>query len=173
MTPRTPSRGDLVDLIVGQWAELRPDLDASPIAVIGRISRASRLIDRRLGAQFARHGLDDWMYDVLATLRRGGPPHELTAGRLVELTMVTTGAITNRIDRLVERGLVERDSDPHDRRKVIVRLTDAGRETVDRVAADHLAEERDILAPLDDDERATLADLLRRLLIDLGDRAPD
>ena len=91
----TPSTGSLE-----QWAAVRPDLDSSPIAVIGRVSRLSRLVDRRLAENFARFGLENWMYDVLATLRRGGPPYELTAGDLVRRTMVTTGAITNRIDRL-------------------------------------------------------------------------
>ena len=102
---------------------MRPDLDSSPIGVIGRVSRLSRLVDRRLAENFARFGLENWMYDVLATLRRSGPPHELTAGMLVRRTMVTTGAITNRIDRLAERGLVARDADADDRRKVLVRLT--------------------------------------------------
>ena len=96
--------------------------DVSPIEVIGRVSRLSRLIDRRLAENFARHGLENWMYDVLATLRRSGPPYELMAGELVGQTMVTTGAITNRIDRLEQRGFVERDT-AQDRRKVIVRLT--------------------------------------------------
>src|ERR671910_1941946 len=111
---------DAVDSIVQQWRTVRTDLDVSPIDVIGRVSRLSRLVDRRLAENFARYGIENWMYDVLATLRRTGEPYELTAGDLVRQTMVTTGAITNRIDGLVERDLVER-AGAQDRRKGIVR----------------------------------------------------
>jgi DNA-binding MarR family transcriptional regulator len=159
---------DVVDRIVGQWQAERPDLDVSPIAVIGRISRLSRLIDRRLGENFARHGLENWMYDVLATLRRCGPPHELTAGELVGQSMVTTGAITNRIDRLADRGLVERHT-AGDRRKVIVRLTPDGLAVVDAVVESHLATEREILAVLGDRQQRELTRMLRWLLLGLGD----
>ena len=162
---------DAVDRIVEQWTALRPDLDSSPIGVIGRVSRLSRLVDRRLAQNFARFGLENWMYDVLATLRRSGPPHELTAGMLVRRTMVTTGAITNRIDRLAERGLVARDADADDRRKVLVRLTDAGLALVDEVAAAHMEVEREILGDLSPRQRADLADLLRVPLLTLGDDA--
>src|SRR5918994_3935921 len=123
---------DAVDRVIAQWDAVRPDLDNSPIGVVGRVSRLSRLIDRRLGENFARFGIENWMYDVLATLRRSGEPYELTAGELVRQTMVTTGAITNRIDRLVERGFVER-ARTDDRRKVIVRLTKSGLDLVDEV----------------------------------------
>ncbi len=162
---------DAVDRIIAQWNGVRPDLDSSPIAVIGRVSRLSRLIDRRLGENFARHDLHDWMYDVLATLRRIGDPYELTAGDLVSQTMVTTGAITNRIDRLVERGLVERRASAADRRRVIVRLTPGGLRTVDSVVEGHLATEEEILDVLSHEERAGLASLLRTTLLHLGDEA--
>jgi DNA-binding MarR family transcriptional regulator len=161
---------DTVDGIVEQWRVVRPDLDSSPLHVIGRVSRLSRLIDRRLAENFARFGLENWMYDVLATLRRGGPPYELTAGDLVGQSMVTTGAITNRIDRLAERGLVERAT-AEDRRKVIVRLTERGRELVDEVVEGHLATEREILDGLSDRQRHDLATLLRVPLLTLGDGA--
>ena len=162
---------DAVDRIVEQWTAERPDLDSSPIGVIGRVSRLSRLVDRRLAENFARFGLENWMYDVLATLRRSGPPYELTAGMLVRRTMVTTGAITNRIDRLAERGLVERSADAGDRRKVIVRLTPAGLALVDEVAEAHMAVEHEILGDLSPRQRAALADLLRVPLLTLGDDA--
>lgn len=161
---------DAVDRIIGQWQEVRPDLDMTPIGVIGRVSRLSRLIDRRLAENFARHGIENWMYDVLATLRRSGEPYELTAGELVRQSMVTTGAVTNRIDRLEQRGLVER-AGADDRRKVIVRLTPAGLELVERVAVDHMATERDILAALSTRQQQELANLLRTALVALGDRA--
>ena len=159
---------DAVDRVIAQWDAVRPDLDSSPIGVIGRVSRLSRLIDRRLGENFARFGIENWMYDVLATLRRTGEPYELTAGDLVRQTMVTTGAITNRIDRLVERGLVER-AGAEDRRKVIVRLTDRGRELVDDVVDHHLDTEREILSTLSPRQQADLTTLLRALLVGLGD----
>jgi DNA-binding MarR family transcriptional regulator len=161
---------DAVDRIVDQWSRVRPDLDVTPIGIIGRISRLSRLVDRRLGENFAEFGLDDWMYDVLATLYRGGSPHELTAGDLVRQTMVTTGAITHRIDRLEARGLVERAS-ATDRRKVIVRLTSEGVATVERVVDAHLATEREILDQLGRRDRDRLAADLRTLLLGLGDTA--
>src|SRR5215468_6279975 len=136
---------DAVDRITEQWNAVRPDLDVTPLGVIGRVSRLSRLVDRRLAENFARHGIENWMYDVLATLRRSGPPYELTAGELVSQSMVTTGAITNRIDRLEERGLVER-AGAADRRKVVVRLTAAGRDLVDEIVAGHMATEAEILS---------------------------
>jgi DNA-binding MarR family transcriptional regulator len=162
---------DVVDRIVGQWAAVRPDVDSSPIEVIGRISRLSRLIDRRLAENFARHGLENWMYDVLATLRRTGEPFELTAGELVQQAMVTTGAITHRIDRLEQRGLVERTG-ARDRRKVVVRLTPAGLALVDEVVVTHLATERAILAGLSQRQLRDFATLLSGTLVALGD-TPD
>lgn len=161
---------DTVDRMLDQWHRARPDLDSAPVGIIGRISRLSRLVDRRLGENFAEFGIDDWMYDVLATLYRLGAPHELTAGELVRQTMVTTGAITNRIDRLEARGLVER-AGAADRRKVIVRLTSEGIAMVDRVVDAHLATEREILDVLDPHDRDRLAGDLRTLLLGLGDNA--
>ncbi len=160
---------DAVDRITQQWASVRPDVDSTPIEVIGRVSRLSRMIDRRLSENFATFGIENWMYDVLATLRRVGPPHELTAGDLVGQSMVTTGAITNRIDRLEQRGLVERAS-AADRRKVIVRLTASGLALVDEVVQSHMATERELLAGLSDRQQRELAAMLRTLLIGLDDR---
>jgi DNA-binding MarR family transcriptional regulator len=160
---------DVVDRITAQWNAIRPDIDSSPIEVIGRVSRLSRLIDRRLGENFARFELEDWMYDVLATLRRSGEPYELHAGDLMRQSMVTTGAITNRIDRLEQRGLVERATST-DRRKVIVRLTKRGFDTVETVVESHMATEREILGALSQRQRNDLATLLRTVLLDLGDQ---
>jgi DNA-binding MarR family transcriptional regulator len=163
---------DAVDRITGQWNAVRPDVDVSPIQVIGRVSRLSRLVDRRLAENFALYGIENWMYDVLATLRRSGEPYELTAGELVRQTMVTTGAVTNRIDRLEDRGLVERTR-TRDRRKVVVRLTAQGLDLVDEVVHAHLATEREILAALSPRQQRELARLLRTALLSLGDRAAD
>ena len=161
---------DAVDRITSQWNAVRPDIDMSPINVIGRVSRLSRLVDRRLAENFARYGIENWMYDVLATLRRSGEPYELTAGDLGRQTMVTTGAITNRIDRLEQRGLVARGS-TDDRRKVIVRLTKQGLDVVEEVVVAHMATEREILAALSPRQQHDLAHLLRTTLLALGDRA--
>jgi DNA-binding MarR family transcriptional regulator len=159
---------DAVDRILEQWDAVRPDIDSSPIAVIGRISRLSRLIDRRLAENFARHGIDNWMYDVLATLRRSGEPYELSAGDLVRQSMVTTGSITHRIDRLEDRGLVERVG-AFDRRKVIVQLTQRGLDLVDEVVHSHLATERELLDALSPRQQRDVALQLRAMLLALGD----
>jgi DNA-binding MarR family transcriptional regulator len=166
-------RMDAVDRILEQWHDVRPDLDSSPIAVIGRLSRLSAIVDRRLAENFARHELEAWMYDVLATLRRSGPPYELTAGELLEQSMVTTGAMTNRVDRLEQRGLVERSAVPGDRRKVLVRLTEPGLDLVDQVVGGHLDTERELLQALSPSQQGTLARLLRTTLIGLGDHPPE
>ncbi len=165
---------DAVDRITNQWNAVRPDIDVSPINVIGRVSRLSRLVDRHLAENFVRYGIENWMYDVLATLRRSGEPYELTAGELVRQTMVTSGAITNRIDRLEQRGLVERTRSKDDRRKVIMRLTTQGLELVDDIVFTHMATEREILAALTPRQQHDLARYLRTALLTLGDHAdPD
>lgn len=164
-TPR-----DTVDRIISQWDAVRPDVDSSPIEVIGRVSRLSRLIDQHLAENFARYDLGDWMYDVMATLRRSGEPYQLTAGDLMRQCMVTTGAMTNRIDRLEQRGLVERAA-TDDRRKVIVRLTKRGLDTVDEAVVAHMATEREILSSLSPRQQHELANLLRTTLVALGDRS--
>lgn len=155
---------------MAEWRVVRPDLDVSPLGLIGRVSRLSRLIDRELSDNFGRFNLENWMYDVLATLRRSGEPYELTAGQLVRQSMVTTGAITNRIDRLEERGLVVR-SRRHDRRKVIVSLTPAGLEAVEELVRPHLEFESQLLSMLSEAEKVHFAVLLRKVLIGLGDNS--
>lgn len=160
---------DHVDRVVDAWARERPDVDASPIQVIGRVSRLSRLIDQRLKAVFNQHGLEAWEYDLLASLRRIGPPYELTAGEILEALMITSGAVTNRIDRLEQRGLVQRRQPTGDKRFVRVRLTATGRKLMDAALGDHLTNETDILEPLTDSERRQLIKLLRKLQAHLGE----
>jgi len=162
---------DAVDLVLEQWARARPDLDASPMGVLGRLSRVTRLAERELKALFAEFGLERGEFDVLATLRRAGAPGAMTAGALARSSMVTSGAVTNRLDRLVAKGLVTRDVDPANRRTVVVALTPGGRELIDRAVAAHLENERRILASLAPREREALAGLLRTLLLGLGDGA--
>jgi DNA-binding MarR family transcriptional regulator len=160
---------DHVDLVLGQWHAQRPDLDVSPMAVIGRLTRLARLVDGELGKTFAEHDLDRASFDVLATLRRSAPPHRLTPTELMRASMVTSGAVTQRLDRLEARGLVVRTPNEHDGRGVVVSLTDAGRELIDRTLPDHLATENRLLGALGEAERSALADTLKQLLESLGD----
>ena len=154
---------DHVDHIVTQWHEQRPDIDVSGMAVIGRISRLELMVRPLLARVFAQHGLEAWEFDVLATLRRQGPPYQLTAGDLMAAMMITSGAITNRIDRLERRGLITRARHPTDGRIVLVALTESGLELVDGAVADHSANELNLIATLAPDEQQTLIDLLRKL----------
>ncbi|RSN05596.1 MarR family transcriptional regulator [Nonomuraea sp. WAC 01424] len=160
---------DQVDNILRQWHAQRPDLDVSPMAVIGRLSRLSRLIDAELTRTFARHGLDRASFDVLATLRRSDPPHRLTPAALMRASMVTSGAVTQRLDRLESRGLVRRTPSDSDGRAVHVTLTDEGLALIGRVLPDHLATEQRLLSALSGQRREKLAATLRELLESLGD----
>jgi DNA-binding MarR family transcriptional regulator len=164
---------DAVDVIVEQWARARPDLDPSPMSVLGRLSRVTRIAERELKALFSEFGLERGEFDVLATLRRSGSPGGLTAGALARSSMVTSGAVTNRLDRLVAKGYVTRELDPANRRTVVVTLTSTGRDLIDRAVAAHLDNERRLLAALDQDQRQNLAATLRALLLSLGDDADD
>ena len=131
--------------------------------VLSRVSRLSRHLDVARRAAFAEHGIEQWEFDVLAALRRAGPPYQLSPGQLLRETLVTSGTMTNRVDRLTGRGLVERLPDPHDRRGVLVRLTGDGRAAVDGALASLLELERPLLAALGGEDRDLLAGLLRRL----------
>lgn len=160
---------DAVDDILAQWRRERPDLDVWPMGIIGRISRLQMLLHRELRGFFAERGLESWEFDVLATLRRSGAPYELTAGALLKAAMVTSGAITNRIDRMEAKGLVERVRDAGDRRSVLIRLTPRGLAVVDEAAGAHVENEARLLAALGPSEREDLAGRLRVLLESLGD----
>ncbi|WP_305792128.1 MarR family winged helix-turn-helix transcriptional regulator [Micromonospora sp. KC721] len=160
---------DHVDHVLDQWKTQRPDLDVSPMAVLGRLSRLSRLVGAELHRTFARHGLDAASFDVLATLRRSPPPHRLTPTELMRDAMVTSGAVTQRLDRLEARGLVTRTPSEQDRRAVTVALTNEGMALVEQVLPDHVATEHRLLAALPPTDRAALAGLLRDLLESLGD----
>ncbi|MFF4773841.1 MarR family winged helix-turn-helix transcriptional regulator [Microtetraspora fusca] len=155
---------DEVDRLVAAWRQERPDLDVSPLEVLSRVSRLSRHLDRARRAAFAEHDLESWEFDVLTALRRSGKPYELSPGALLRATLVTSGTMTNRIDRLAASGLVTRHPDPEDRRGVLVRLTALGRERVDAAFAGLLRRERELLAGLGEREQRTLAALLHTLL---------
>ncbi len=158
-----------MDVLVEAWARERPDLDVDPMRVLSRVTRLARHLDRQRAAAFSAHGLETWEFDVLAALRRAGPPYQLSPGRLLHETMVTSGTMTNRVDRLAARGLVERDLHPDDKRGVLVRLTPDGATAVDAALADLLTAERQLLADLDPDDQQRLAAALRRLLVVYGD----
>jgi DNA-binding MarR family transcriptional regulator len=159
---------DALDRILDQWRRERPDLDCSPMGIIGRISQLQREVYLAQRATFARHALDVPSFDVLAALRRAGPPYQLTPTALMRTALVTSGAITQRLDRLEERGLITRERSRDDGRAVVVSLTDAGREALDAALPDHLDTERKLLDGLSDDDREQLAGLLRRFLVSLG-----
>lgn len=162
---------DVVDQIVDQWGRARPDIDASPMGVLGRLSRLSRLAEREQQKLFSRLGLQPGEFDLLATLRRASPPEGMTAGALAAAAMKTSGAITNRIDRLLAKDLVTRDIDPSNRRSILIGLSPTGKRLIDQAVVAHLDNERRILAALGADRQAALADLLRELLLSLGDTA--
>jgi len=154
---------------IEQWQRERPDLDVSPMAGLGRLNEASSLIAReRLAPLFARFGLQSGEFDVLATLRRSGQPHALTPTDLYEATMVTSGAMTARLDRLEKAGLILRGPHPNDRRGIVVQLTAKGLALIEEALAAHVANEHKILAGLTSGERETLAKLLAKLIGSLG-----
>ena len=160
---------DEVDRIALAWQHERPDLDVSPLQVLSRVSRLSRHLDLARRQSFAAHALEAWEFDVLAALRRAGAPYALSPGQLGAETLVTSGTMTNRIDRLEARHLVRREPDPSDRRGVRVLLTDTGRRSVDDAMSDLLAREHDLLSSLDAADRESLSRLLRLLVQQFGD----
>lgn len=155
---------DEVDRLVEAWQRERADLDLRPMEVLSRVSRLAHHLDRARRTAFAEHGLESWEFDVLAALRRAGTPYELSPGRLIRETLVTSGTMTNRVDRLATRGLVERLPDPSDRRGVLVRLTEDGGRTVDGALSGLLARERELLVGLNEADQKRLASLLRSLV---------
>jgi DNA-binding MarR family transcriptional regulator len=161
---------DGVDLILEQRQRERPDLDASPIGVVGRISRLARELEQRLEPVYREHGLEGGWYDVLATLRRSGPPYRLRPTELTNAVMLTSSGTTKRLDRLEQAGLIARASDPDDRRGTLITLTAAGRELLDATTEAHLENERRLLGALTEADRRRLADLLRKLQLGLPPR---
>jgi DNA-binding MarR family transcriptional regulator len=155
---------DEVDRLIEAWRRERPDLDVAPMEVLSRVSRLARHLDRARSQAFDAHGLESWEFDVLAALRRAGTPYQLSPGKLLKETLVTSGTMTNRVDRLTARGLVERLPDPHDRRGVLVQLTPAGRDKVDAAMAYLLTHERALLGGLSGGDQQKIARALRELV---------
>lgn len=158
---------DHVDAILGQWAEQRPDMDTRALAVSARIVRLERFLGRATSDVVSRWGLNEGELNVLAALRRAGPPFALTPTELYRGLLLSSGAMTNRIDRLEQQGLVERRRDEEDRRRVLVVLTEAGRAVIDETMDANVAILAGTIGGLDDDDHDTLTALLRRLLVRL------
>lgn len=167
----TPPDG--VDEIVSQWAKMRPDVQASSIGVFGRVTRIY-LVQRHLQRTLHdRHGLTPAVFDVLSNLRRSGPPHRKTAGELAESSLLTSGGITFRLDKMESDGLVRRIRSEEDRRVVYAELTDEGLKKIDEVFEDYIALEEEMLGALTAEERSTLADLLRKLAYSVAEVSGD
>jgi len=160
-----------MDRIVAQWRRERPDLNIEPLGLFGRLFRAAQLTDTALGEMLVEHGLQTGWFDLLAALRRAGAPYELNPTQLMRATMLSSGGMTKRLDRMVEAGLVERRPDPGDRRGTLVGLTRRGKTVIDRAIDAHLANEERLLRSLSSAERRNLDELLRKLLADL-ERSP-
>jgi len=156
---------DPVDAILGQWRRERPDLDASPMGVMGRVARLSKHLDRSIQDTVSEFGLNPGEFDVLATLRRSGSPYQLSPTDLFNALMVTSGTMTHRIDRLEQADFVKRIPDPGDRRGTLIQITPKGFDVIEKAVDAHVANGHRLLAPLAEAERQTLAQLLRKLLI--------
>jgi DNA-binding MarR family transcriptional regulator len=159
-----------VDQILAQWTRVRPDLDVSPMAVIGRLARVAAVIDVRLASTFATFGLDAASFDVLATLLRSGDPYSLAPKDLADAAMVTSSAIAQRVNKLAAADLVTRHKSNADGRGTLVTLTPKGKNLVEMTLPHHLKTEHNVLQSLTKRERATLADLLQRLYDDNVDK---
>ena len=159
-------------MIVAQWRRERPDLDVTPLGVLGRLFRAAHLADARLATGIAAHHLQPGWFDLLAALRRSGAPYELNPTELTRATMVSSGGMTKRLDRLTDAGLVERRPDPSDRRGTLVRLTRKGKATVDEAVVTHLSNEERLLRPLSPSQLRRLDESLRALLTGLEGATP-
>lgn len=162
--PRGRVCRDQVDGIVAQWRRERPDLDTKPMEVIGRLSRLSRILEREVEKGYARSGLQGGRFSVLAALRRTGTPYRLSPTDLYNSLLVTSGAMSRRLKRLMDAGLIVRERERRDRRYMLVSLTDEGRAAIDEALTQHLRNEQRLMSVLTPRERALLAQLLRKLL---------
>ncbi|MGH4033573.1 MarR family winged helix-turn-helix transcriptional regulator [Actinomycetota bacterium Odt1-20B] len=162
---------DAVDAIISQWVEERAEVEDNlwPVQLFGRIQRLAVIVEKTVKATARQHGLDVGEFDVLTTLQRSGPPYALTAGTFLKASMVSSGTITNRIDKMEAKGLVERVRDGKDRRTVKIRLTEHGHEVTRALFTDHLANYARLLADVDRDLVEKSADALRPVLEALGD----
>jgi DNA-binding MarR family transcriptional regulator len=158
---------DTVDAILEQWKTERPDLDPSPIGIVGRVSRLARALEARLEPVYKEHGLEPGWHDILATLRRSGPDYKLRPTDLTNASMLTSSGTTKRLDKLENAGLIRREPDPNDRRGTLIALTGEGRSLIDALTPAHLANEASLISALDPAEQEQLAGLLRKVLLTL------
>ena len=155
---------DTIDALQDDWGEQRPDLDSEPMGVVLRIQALAKILGEKAALRLQEHDLQWWQYDVLSTLRRQGEPYTLAATELADSALLTSGAMTNRIDRLERDGLVRRLADAQDRRKVLVQLTPRGLDRIEGATDARFEAALDALAPLDPQQRKSLSKLLRQLL---------
>ena len=163
---------DHVDRLRRQWAKELPDLNTEPMAILGRALRLTNMVRPSIEATFAGYGLDRGEFDVIATLRRSGPPYRLTPTEMYSLLMISSGGLTHRLVRLEKAGLIRREPSPDDGRSMLVALTDAGIALAEKAFRKDMASELNFLAPLSAREREALADLLRKLIVGLENSAP-
>ncbi len=156
---------DAVDKILAQWQRERPDLDVSPMGIVGRIGRLAKHLERAIQETFSEFGLTIGEFDVLAALRRSGHPYQLSPTELFNALMVSSGTMTHRIDLLEQAGLVKRNPDPNDRRGTLIELTDKGFDMIEKAVEAHVVNEHGALSALEGSERKALAQLLRKLLV--------
>ena len=161
------ARPDHVDRILTEWNRERPDLDTAPLGLFARLFRGAKLADAALGETRRRHGLEVGWFDLLAALRRAGASYELNPTELMRATMLSSGGMTKRLDRMVEAGLVARRPDPADRRGTLVSLTPRGKAVIDEAVESHIENEERLLGSLTPAQRQSLDDLLKALLVDL------
>jgi DNA-binding MarR family transcriptional regulator len=162
---------DHVQHVLEQWRREAPELDRSPMGVVGRISRLAQLLQDELEPVFAAHGVNGGEFDVLAALRRVGRPYRLTPTELSTALIITSGGMTKRLNALAGRGLIRREPDPTDRRSSAVSLTPEGKRLVEAILPEHVANEERLLSELSTEQRVELARLLETLAISLGDDA--
>lgn len=159
---------DHVDEILAQWRKERPDLDVAPMGLIGRMKRLTQVLSREMEKTWSEFDLNAASFDVLATLRRSGPPFRLSPAGLIASTMVTSGTMTNRIDQLEKAGLVERVQNPDDGRSFLISLTDEGFRVIDAAVAEHVKAQGRLVSGLSVQERRQLDELLRTYLAQIG-----
>lgn len=154
---------DEIDAMLAAWQSVRPELDPTPLAVVGRVLVLAQHLERSVNHALADHGLTLGQFDILATLRRQ-PDHKLTPTQLMQSVMLSSGGMTNRLDRLEQAGWIRREADPSDRRGIVVALTKKGRTLIDAATETRFAEAKASLPPLNAEECAALASYLRRWL---------
>jgi DNA-binding MarR family transcriptional regulator len=164
--------GDHVDQLLAQWHIAMPELDPAPMGVVARLSRLGRILDKRVEEVYASYGLNQSQFAVLAALRRAGEPYCLSPTQLYNSLLISSGAMTNRLERLAALGYIDRVPDSEDGRSMLVALTKKGKRLIERVVGPHYENERRLLSALDEDEQRQLAHLLRRLLIEFEDDEP-